>query len=153
MSQSPRKEQQEEQKSINVTEVTEPAPLVKESAITEELQEPIPIKIEEVLRHQVKLNKSLEKKYWAPKLVLNIRKEKDFRTYSEIARKIIIDQKQPCITLTSCGIAILNLLKVSSVLGEHIPGLHKVSRFILSKCKTCEYRSSKGLNDVPYPSQ
>lgn len=142
MSQSPRKEQQEEQKSINVTyAVTEQAPAVKESTITEEPQQPVAIKIEEAKAKQAHLNKSLDKKYWAPKLVLNIRKEKDFRTYAEIARRIIQDQKQPCITLTSCGIAILNLLKVSSVLGEHIPGLHKVSRFILSKCKTCEYRS------------
>lgn len=137
MSHSPVKDQ-EEQKSMNVTAVIEPSPASNQTKITEEL--PVPIKIEEIKVNKATLNKSLDKKYWMPKLVLNIRKEKDFRTYAEIARRIIQDQKQPCITLTSCGIAILNLLKVSSVLSEHIPGLHKVSCFILSKCKTCEYR-------------
>jgi hypothetical protein len=80
---------------------------------------------------------------------LNIRKEKDFKVYAEIARKMLIDRNEKCITLTSCGIAIVNLLKVSSALSQHIPGLHKVSRFIQSKCKTCEMRSKKeGAQDT-----
>ena len=48
------------------------------------------IKTEEInVNKAIPLNKSLDKKYWMPKLVLNIRKEKDFRTYAEIARRII----------------------------------------------------------------
>jgi hypothetical protein len=87
MSHSPVKEQ-EEQKSINVTSVTEPSPVNNETKITEEL--PVAIKTEEInVNKAISLNKSLDKKYWMPKLVLNIRKEKDFRTYAEIARRII----------------------------------------------------------------
>ena len=87
-----------------------------------------------------KINEN-ESQYWQPKLVLNIRKEKDYKVYAEIARKILLDRKEKCITLTSCGIAIVNLLKVSSALSHFIPGLHKVSRFVQSKCKTCEFRA------------
>jgi hypothetical protein len=87
MSHSPVKEQ-EEQKSMNVTSVTEPSPANNETKITEEL--PVAIKTEEInVNKAIPLNKSLDKKYWMPKLVLNIRKEKDFRTYAEIARRII----------------------------------------------------------------
>jgi hypothetical protein len=87
MSHSPVKEQ-EEQKSMNVTSVTEPSPANNEAKITEEL--PVAIKTEEInVNKAIPLNKSLDKKYWMPKLVLNIRKEKDFRTYAEIARRII----------------------------------------------------------------
>ena len=94
------------------------------------------IKIESSILEECKLDKLSatksddERKYWQPKLVLNIRKEKDFKIYAEIARKILLDRKEKCITLTSCGIAIVNLLKVSSALSHFIPGLHKVSRFI-----------------------
>jgi hypothetical protein len=87
MSHSPVKEQ-EEQKSMNVTSVTEPSPANNETKITVEL--PVAIKTEEInVNKAIPLNKSLDKKYWMPKLVLNIRKEKDFRTYAEIARRII----------------------------------------------------------------
>jgi hypothetical protein len=87
MSHSPLKEQ-EEQKSINVSAATEPTPAKNETKIAEELPETI--KTEEIkVNKVVPLNKSLDKKYWMPKLVLNIRKEKDFRTYAEIARRII----------------------------------------------------------------
>ena len=87
MSHSPVKEQ-EEQKSMNVTSVTEPSPANNETKITEELT--VAIKTEEInVNKAIPLNKSLDKKYWMPKLVLNIRKEKDFRTYAEIARRII----------------------------------------------------------------
>jgi hypothetical protein len=87
MSHSPVKEQ-EEQKSIIVTTVTEPSPANNETKIIEE--PPVPTKTEEIKVNKVlPLNKSLDRKYWMPKLVLNIRKEKDFRTYAEIARRII----------------------------------------------------------------
>lgn len=87
MSHSPLKEQ-EEQKSMNVSAATEPSPAINETKIAEELPENI--KTEEIKVNKVApLNKSLDKKYWMPKLVLNIRKEKDFRTYAEIARRII----------------------------------------------------------------
>ena len=88
MSHSPVKEQ-EEQKSMNVTVATEPSPAINEAIIAEEA--PVPIKTEEIKVNKVAvpLNKSLDKKYWMPKLVLNIRKEKDFRTNAEIARRII----------------------------------------------------------------
>jgi hypothetical protein len=87
MSHSPLKEQ-EEQKSMNVSAATEPSPAINETKIAEELPETI--KTEEIkVNKVVPLNKSLDKKYWMPKLVLNIRKEKDFRTYAEIARRII----------------------------------------------------------------
>ena len=88
MSHSPVKEQ-EEQKLMNVSAATEPSPAINEAIIAEEV--PVPIKTEEIKVNKVPvpLNKSLDKKYWMPKLVLNIRKEKDFRTYAEIARRII----------------------------------------------------------------
>jgi len=87
MSHSPLKEQ-EEQKSMNVSAATEPTPAINETKIAEELAETV--KTEEIKVNKVApLNKSLDKKYWMPKLVLNIRKEKDFRTYAEIARRII----------------------------------------------------------------
>lgn len=73
---------------MNVSAVTEPSPAINETKIAEELAETI--KTEEIkVNKVVPLNKSLDKKYWMPKLVLNIRKEKDFRTYAEIARRII----------------------------------------------------------------
>ena len=72
-----------------------------------------------------------------PKYIINIRLEKDYQIYAMIARRLLEDEKAPSIVITACGQAIYNLLKVSSILSEHMPSLHKVSRISYSNCKTC----------------
>ena len=72
------------------------------------------------------------------KYVLNINLEKDLKHYATIARRLLEEEKAPHVTLTSCGKAIFRLLKVSSILSEYLPGLHKVNTIRYGQCRTCQ---------------
>lgn len=95
---------------------------------------------------EAEINEDVRKEKAAPKVtndcenlkyILNINLEKDFKHYSLISKRLLLEQNQPVVTLTACGRAVSRMMKVSSILSEFLPNLHKVSTIKLAKCRTC----------------
>ena len=81
------------------------------------------------------------------KFILNIKLEGKFSSYATVAKRLLTDDKAPQIQLSTCGAAILYLLKVSSILTEYLPGLHKISYITYSQCHTCQNKRQKYGHD------
>jgi hypothetical protein len=74
---------------------------------------------------------------------LNIRVEKSFKDYAWAAKKLLVEEKAPAITLTACGLSIINLIKVSNILCEVLPELHRLSSIRYADCRTCAAKINK----------
>ena len=77
------------------------------------------------------------------KYTLNINLEKDYRYFAQIAHSHLQSPSCPGITLNACGNAIVSLLKVSSLLSEYVPGLHKETSILLKSCFSCKSKELK----------
>jgi hypothetical protein len=69
--------------------------------------------------------------------------EKSYKDYAWAAKRLLIDEKAPAITLTACGLSIINLMKVSSIMCEMIPELHRLSSIKYADCRTCASKMKK----------
>ena len=79
-----------------------------------------------------------------PMYIINMRIEGNFPGYAKAAIRLLTVDKADQIQLSACGMATLYLMKVSSILTEYYPALHKLTTFTYSKCMTCEkQRQSK----------
>lgn len=74
---------------------------------------------------------------------MNIKLDRDFRVYARIAYDLIKMDESCCITFSSCGKSIYNQLRIVSSLEEALPGLHLVTSFKLTECKTCLNKTKK----------
>lgn len=71
------------------------------------------------------------------KYIINIKLEGTFPSYAKVAKRLLSQERAPCIQLSACGAAVLYLLKVSSLLIEMFPQLHKITYFTYANCYTC----------------
>lgn len=74
---------------------------------------------------------------------MNIRVEKNYRDYAWAAKRLLVDEKAQAITLTACGLSIINLMKVSSIMCEVLPDLHRLSSIRYADCRTCSAKFKK----------
>ena len=68
---------------------------------------------------------------------MSIKVKDDYKSYARKAFKLLIQNKGCVVTLSSCGMSIINQLKIVSSLEEAIPGLHIVTNIRYEECKTC----------------
>ena len=87
------------------------------------------------------------------KFILNIKMEGKFTSYATVAKRLLTDDKAPQIQISACGAAILYLLKVSSILTEFLPGLHKISYITFSLCHTCRNKKLKNGEEIEEKEQ
>ena len=78
-----------------------------------------------------------------PKHKLNIKLDSDIASYAFVAKRLLTKQLAPFIQLTACGEAQVNLLRISSILTEFLPGLYKQSYISFSLCYTCKHKALK----------
>ena len=79
------------------------------------------------------------------KYTININLEKDYRYFAQLAYKLLHEHGCPGISLNACGFAVLSQLKVSGLLSEYLPGLHKSTTIMLKSCASCHSKELKGL--------
>jgi hypothetical protein len=79
------------------------------------------------------------------KYTININLEYDYRHFAEIAYKLLLDPACNGISINACGFAVLTQLKVTGLLSEYLPGLHKSTTIMLKSCSSCHYKELKGL--------
>ncbi|CDW82498.1 UNKNOWN [Stylonychia lemnae] len=77
------------------------------------------------------------------KFIINIKNEGSFASYSKVAHRLLTEERAPQIQLSACGAATLYLFKVSSILTEFFPNLHRLTYFNFSICHTCKQRELK----------
>eukprot|EP00347_Sterkiella_histriomuscorum_P012338 403368976 len=80
------------------------------------------------------------------KYIMNIKSEGNFAVYVKVAARLLKDPNAQMIQLSACGSASLQLFKVSSILSEYFPELHKMTYFTYSTCYTCQYKKQKHGN-------
>lgn len=79
------------------------------------------------------------------KYTININLEKDYRYFAHLAYKLLQEPGCPGISINACGFAVLTQLKVSGLLSEYLPGLHKSTTIMLKSCASCHSKEVKGL--------
>jgi len=71
------------------------------------------------------------------KYTININLENDYRHFAQRAYMLLQEPGCNGISINACGFAVLAQLKVSGLLSEYLPGLHKSTTIMLKSCASC----------------
>jgi len=77
------------------------------------------------------------------KFIINMKIEGSFVSYANYAYRLLTVDRAPEIQLSACGAACLYLLKVSSLLTEFQPNLHKLTVIDYSTCLSCQNKAKQ----------
>ena len=81
------------------------------------------------------------------KYIININLQNDFRQYAQACKRLLKLSDTPGLIMIGCGRAITRLLKIASICSEYFPGLHMMNTFRYVKCRTCESKHFRTLNE------